>query len=58
MDEIVDSEGSRIDAFEGEIFLLKGRFFVLDAAANIPCFWTEENVEGELNAVDLAKCQW
>jgi hypothetical protein len=53
VDEIVDCEGSGIDAFEGEVFLFEGRFLVLDATANIPRFWAEEDVEYELDAVDL-----
>lgn len=57
MDKVVDSKRSRIDTLEGEIFLLEGRFLMLDATTNIPCFRAEENVKNELDAVDLLRCQ-
>jgi len=57
VDKVVECEWSRINAFESQVFLLEGRFLVLDAAADIPCFWAEEYVQNELDAVDLVMCQ-
>jgi hypothetical protein len=56
VDEVVKCERSRIDAFESQVFLFEGRFLVLDAAADVPCFWAEEYVQDELDSIDLDAC--
>lgn len=53
MIEILQSEGPWVDPLESQIFLLEIGAVVFDTRSNVTCFWTEENIEDELGAVDL-----
>jgi hypothetical protein len=53
MDKVAECEGSRIDALEVKIFLLKFRTGVGCTAADIAGFGSEEKVGDELCTVDL-----
>lgn len=52
-DELEEGEGRWVDAVEFEVFFFEGRAVVVDAEAEVACFWAEEDVEDELTAIDL-----